>query len=196
MALQRMILVPPEMWETRSQASPPPVKTIQKSKDHSYNKWRKVRVHQDPFLKRENRKPEPIPIKIVETKVKHPRFKTKPKRKRMTGSLPWFKTETLDSESETDFLPIHSENINNVLKRNLSHDRTFGVYQDEADGSFKIGKSDFKFNNKHVFEDKRKYKASQGLWELLNKANPDRNSVSMQDKQAYKKILIQSTAQS
>jgi len=36
--------------------------------------------------------------------------------------LPWFKTETLDSESETDSLPIHSEYINNVLKRKISHD--------------------------------------------------------------------------
>jgi len=65
MALRRMILVPPEMWETRSQASPPPVKTILNRIDHSYNKWTKVRLHQDPFLKSEKQKREPIPI--VET---------------------------------------------------------------------------------------------------------------------------------
>jgi len=78
MASQRMILVPPEMWETRSRASPPPppVKTILNSKDHSYNKWMKVRL-QDPFLKSEKQKREPIPIPIVETKVTHPCFKTK-----------------------------------------------------------------------------------------------------------------------
>jgi len=68
------------------------------------------------------------------------------------------------------------------------------VYQDETDGSFKIGRSGFKFNNKHVFVDGRKHKATQGLWELLTEDNPDRNSVSMQDKQAYKQILIQSNA--
>ena len=84
------------------------------------------------------KKREPIPIPIVESKVTHPSFKTKPKR-----SLPWFKTETLDSESDTDSLPIHSEYINIVLKRKVSHDRTFGVYQDETDGSFKIGRSGF-----------------------------------------------------
>jgi len=50
MALQRMILVPPEMLETRSQASPP-VKTILNSKDHSYNKWMNVRLHQRTLLK-------------------------------------------------------------------------------------------------------------------------------------------------
>ena len=127
MSLQRMILVPPEMWETLSQASPPPVKTILNSKAHSYNKWMKVRLHQDPFLKSEKQKREPIPIPIVETKVTHPSFKTKPKRERITGSLPWFKTETLDSEQK-DSLPIHSEYINNVIKRKVSHDRTFGVY--------------------------------------------------------------------
>jgi len=42
-----------------------------------------------------------------------------------------------------------------------------------------------------VFVD-RKYKATQGLWELLTEANPDRNSVTMQDRQTYKQILIQS----
>ena len=151
-------------------------------------------MHQDHFLKSEKQKREPIPIPIVETVVTHPSFKTKPKRKRITGSLPWFKTETLDSESETDSLPIHSDYINNVLKRKVSHDRTFGVYQEETDGSFKIGRSSFKFNNRRVFVDGRKYKATQSLWELLTKASPDRNSVSMQDKQAYKQILIQSNA--
>ena len=64
MALQRMILVPPEMWETRSQASPPPAKTILNSKEHSYNKWTKVRLHQDHFLKSEKQKREPSPIPI------------------------------------------------------------------------------------------------------------------------------------
>jgi hypothetical protein len=37
MALQRVILVPPELWENRSLPSPP-VKKILKSKDHSYKK--------------------------------------------------------------------------------------------------------------------------------------------------------------
>ena len=171
------------MWETRSQALPPPVKTTLNSKDHSYNKWTKVRLHQDNFLKSEKQKREPIHIPTVETKVTHPSFKTKSNRERRTGSLPWFKRETLDSESESDSLPIHSEYINNVLKRTVWHDRTFGVYQDETDGSFKIGRSGFKFNNRHVFVDGRKYKATQGLWELLTEANPDRNSVTMQDRQ-------------
>jgi len=48
--------------------------------------------------------------------------------------------------------------------------------------------------HKHVFIDGRKYKATQGTWELLTEANPDRNSVTMQDKQIYKQILIQSNA--
>ena len=115
-----MILVPLEMWETRSQALSPPFKTILNSEDHSYDKWTKIRLHQDPFLKAKKR--EPIPIPIVETWVTHPSFKTKPKRKRITASLPWFKTETLDSETETDTLPVHSKYINDVLKRKLSHD--------------------------------------------------------------------------
>jgi len=33
----------------------------------------------------------------------------------------------------------------------VSHGPTFGVYQDNADGCFKIGGSRFKYNNKHVF---------------------------------------------
>ena len=62
--IQRMILFPPEMWESRSQASPPPVKTILNSKDHSYKKWMKVRLHQDPFLKSEKQKRDPSPFQL------------------------------------------------------------------------------------------------------------------------------------
>jgi hypothetical protein len=68
MALQRMILVSHELWEMRCKSpSPPPVKTILKSKYHSYNKWTRVRLHQDPYLKTEKLKREPIPIPIIET---------------------------------------------------------------------------------------------------------------------------------
>jgi len=65
-------------------------------------------------------------------------FKPKLKRKRIIGSLPLFKTETLDYESETDSVPVQSKYINDVLRRKVSHDPTFGVYQDDTDGSFKI----------------------------------------------------------
>lgn len=189
MALQRMILVPPELWEKRSQ-SPPPVKKILNSKDHSYDKWTRVRMHQDPFLKNEKQKREPIPIPIIETQSTTPSFKTKPKRKRIIGSVPLFKTEASESESETD----SSKYIYNVLRRKSSHDPTFGVYQDDTDGSFKIGRSSFKYNDKHVFVDGKKYKATPGLWELLSKSQPDKNLVTLQDKQAYKRILLQSNA--
>ena len=43
-----------------------------------------------------------------------------------------------------------------------------------------------------MFTDGKKYEAIQGLWELLTKSKPDRNLVSLQDEQAYKKIIIQS----
>ena len=83
MALQR-ILVPPELWEKRSQ-SPPPVKKILKSKDHSYNKWTQVRLHQDQYLKTEKRKREPIPIPIIE----------KGDSKRIISSVPLFKNKNV-----------------------------------------------------------------------------------------------------
>ena len=95
MALQRMILVPPELWENRS-LPPPPVKKNIKSKDHSYNKWTKIRLHHDPYLKTEKRKREPIPIPIMKS--------GNTQRKRIIGSVTLFKTE---SESETDILPAH-----------------------------------------------------------------------------------------
>jgi len=69
---------------------------------------------------------------------------------------------------------VHSNYIHNVLRRRLSHDPTFGVYQDETDGSFKIGRSSFKYKDKHVFVDGKKYKATQGLWKLLTKSKPDK----------------------
>src|SRR5215470_1108075 len=100
MALKRMILVPPELWENRSQP-PPPVKKIINSKDHSYNKWTQVRLHQDPYLQTVKRKREPIAIPIVETggtPDSKPSYKTKAKRKRIIGSVPVFKTASTDAE--------------------------------------------------------------------------------------------------
>jgi len=80
MALQRMILVPPELWENRCQTPPPPppVKKIIKTNDHSYNKWTQVRLYEDPYLETEKQKREPIPIPIIETGSAELSFKTKP----------------------------------------------------------------------------------------------------------------------
>jgi len=119
MALQRMILVPPKLWENRSQGPPPPVKEILKCKYHSYKKWTQLRLYQVPYFKTEKQKREPIPIPIIETGSTKPSFKTNPKWKRLIGSLSLYKKE---SESETDTTPTHSKYINNVLTRILSHD--------------------------------------------------------------------------
>jgi hypothetical protein len=193
MALQRMILVPPELWEKRSQSPPPPVNKILKSNDHSYNKWTQIRLQQDPYLKNEKRKREPIPIPIVDTGGPNPGFTTKPKRKRIIGSVPLFKEESLaESESEPDSVSVHSKYIDNVLKRKGSHDSTFGVYQDDPDGLYKIGRSSFKYNDKNVFVDGKK--ATPGLWELLNRSKPDKELVTLHDRQTYKQILLQSNA--
>jgi hypothetical protein len=113
--------------------------------------------------------------------------------------VPAFKTETTETESETDggsgVSPVHSKYIQGVFRRQVSQEPTFGVYQDDADGLFKIGRSKFKFSNKQVFVDDRKYKATPGLWELLSKSRPDKkNMVTNQDRQAYKQILLQSNA--
>jgi hypothetical protein len=97
-----------------------------------------------------------------------------------------FKTEELEPGSETDSGPVHSKYIHNVLRRKAPHDPSFGIYQDDTDGSFKIGRSSFKYNDQHVFVDGKKYKATRGLWELLAKSQSDKNLVSLQDKQAYK----------
>ena len=92
---------------------------------------------------------------------------TKPKRKHTIGSVPLFKTE-FDSETDVSL----SECIQNVLEHKVSHDPTFGVFQDNYDGSFKIGRSKYKYNDKHVFVDDRKYKTTQGLREFLTKSKP------------------------
>jgi len=107
--------------------------------------------------------------------------------------VPLFKT---GSESETDVSPVPSEYIQNVLRRKVTNDPTFGVYQDDTDGSFKIGRSSFKCNDKELFVDGRKFKATQGLWELLTKAKADKNAVTIHNRQAYKQILLQSNAHS
>jgi hypothetical protein len=120
-------------------------------------------MHQDPYLKTEKQNREPIPIPIIETES------PKPKRKLIIGSAPMFKAEELESGSESDSWSVHSKYIHNLLRRKAPHDFTFGVYQDDIDGSFKIGRSSFKYNDQHVFVDGKKYKATTGLWELLAK---------------------------
>jgi hypothetical protein len=146
-------------------------------------------------LKNEKRKRERIPIPIVDTGGPNSGFTTKPKRKCIIGSVPLFKEESLaESESETDSVSVHSKYIVNVLKRKGSHDSTFRVYEDDPDGSFKIGRSSFKYNDKHVFVDGKKYKVTPGLWELLSRSKPDKDLVTLHDRQTFKQILLQSNA--
>jgi hypothetical protein len=64
MSLHFTKIVPPELWENPSQ-SPSPFKNVLKIKDHRYNKWTQVRLHQDPYLQTEKRKREPIPIPML-----------------------------------------------------------------------------------------------------------------------------------
>jgi len=52
-----------------------------------------------------------------------------------------------ESESETDTSPTHSKYIHSVLTRKVSHSTNFGFYQVGTDGSFKIGRSSYKYNN-------------------------------------------------
>ena len=98
------------------------------------------------------------------------------------------------SESETETLPLHSKYIQYALKPKLSHDPTFAVDQDDTDCSFKTRRSSFKYNNKQEFVDGKRYKGTQGVWELLTQSRPDKHQVTHQDKQAYKQILLQSNA--
>jgi hypothetical protein len=151
MAIKRTLLIPPELWKNCAQTSaPPPVNKILKSTDHTYDKWTQFRVHQDPYLKTEKLKREPIPIPIIETggtPQNKLRFKIKPKRRRAVGSTPTFHTETVDTEPETvagRASPVNSKYIQDVLKRRKSHGPAFGIYQDDTDGSFGIGSSIFK----------------------------------------------------
>jgi hypothetical protein len=89
MALEHMILVPPDLVENGSQAPTPPVKQILKLNDYSYIKWTQVRLHQDLYLKTEKRKRQPIPIPTVKTGGtldSNPSFQAKPKRKSVISS--------------------------------------------------------------------------------------------------------------
>jgi hypothetical protein len=107
-----------------------------------------------------------------------------------------FKTESAESEPDTEssFSPVHSKYIQGVLRRIVPHNHTFVDNQDDDDRSFKIGGSKFKFSNKHVLVDGRRYKTTPGLWQWLNKSRPDKYTVTTQDQQAYKHILLQFNA--
>jgi hypothetical protein len=103
--------------------------------------WTQVLLYLDPYLKTKEQQQKPIPIPIIETGSTTAGFITKPKRKSIIGSVPLFKTQ---SKSESNVSPTHSKYIHNVLTRKVSHDPTFGVYQGDTNGSFKIGRSSFK----------------------------------------------------
>ena len=45
--------------------------------------------------------------------------------------------------------------IQNVLRRKLSHDHSLGVYQDDTDGSFKIGRSKFKYKETRIVDGRK-----------------------------------------
>ena len=45
-----------------------------------------------------------------------------------------------------------------------------------------------------MFVGGKKYKATQGLWELVTHSRPDKHLVTHQDIQTYKQILLQSNA--
>jgi hypothetical protein len=112
-----MILFPPELWENRSKTpTTPPVKKILNSKDNNYDEWTRVRTHQDPLLKDEKQRREPIPVPIIERKIDN--------RNRL---LP----------VKTGSSSVHSKCIRNISKRKLSHDPNFGVYRDDTDGLLK-----------------------------------------------------------
>jgi hypothetical protein len=115
-------------------------------------------------METEKQKREPISIPIIETKS------SKPKRRRIIGSAPMFKTEEFESGSESDSGSVHSKYIHNILRRKAPHDPTFGVYEDDTGGSLKIERSSFKYNDQHVFVDGKKYKPSHNLiktWPLF-----------------------------
>jgi hypothetical protein len=166
MALQRMILVPSELWEKLCQKPlpPPPVKPILGNKNHSYDKWTWVRLQQDPYLKTERLNRKPIAVPMIETT-------------RKTG--PFIKAERPQSEIQTG---LHSKYVQNVLKRKLTHDTTFGVYQDDTESYFNIGRSSFTYTDNGIFVDGKKIRATQVLWELLTKARPNLNMVTPQDR--------------
>jgi hypothetical protein len=120
-------------------------------------------VHKDsytsrPILKNSKLKAGTHPILIVETggtPETKPMFKTKSKRKRVISSAPVFKTEPIETETETDDgSPTPSRYIAGMLRSKSFNAPTFGVYQDDS-GSFKIGRSTFKYNDKHVYVDGR-----------------------------------------
>jgi hypothetical protein len=168
--LQRMFLIPPKVWKGKCKVPPkrqppppiPPVGKILKKKDHSYNKWTKVRMLQDPLLKAEQSKREPPKPVVVEREV-----------------------PLIENEEEEEYVNP---------KREILLNSAYGVYRDATNDSLKIGSCTFKYDDTHVFVDDAKYKATEGLWELLTKTNPNKSIVTPQDIEVYKQILLRSNA--
>jgi len=72
----------------------------------------------------------------------------------------------------------------------VSHDPTFGVYQDDSDGSFKIGVRFLNITMDTICR-WRKIQGKTGSVGIVDRVYPDRNRVTLEDRQAYKQILLQ-----
>jgi len=82
--LQIVILVPPEFGKPLS-TPPLPIQNL-KSEDHCYNKWTRVCLHQDTYLKIEKQKTATHPYSHKKLVVPN-RFKITPKPQRIIGSV-------------------------------------------------------------------------------------------------------------
>lgn len=71
-------------------------------------------------------------------------------------------------------------------------DKTFGIRR-EADGTFKIGNKDVIIDKNDIFIGEKVYPGSDGLFQLLILAMPDKRAVTKKDLEAYKEILTDSS---
>lgn len=91
-----------------------------------------------------------------------------------------------EGEEMDEYLQIISDSNSNKL------DRIYGVRL--QDNVFKLGDSVINFTSNYIMINNEKYQKTRGLMELLVKKTPNNTSVSHDDFENYKKILLSSRA--
>jgi len=117
-------------------------------------------------------------------------------------ALPWDMPQP-ELEGQAEVLPAPDDGLMNVgpiackyftkSTKKKQWDETFGPKGDNKE-NLKLGDAEFKTDGKEMIINGKRYKGTEGLWELVTMHIPDKNVYSDDDKEKYKEIMVSTNA--
>ena len=99
--------------------------------------------------------------------------------------------DKIPKESAIELGPIATEYMRSMASKTLT-DKTFGLH--DKNGAFYIGDSEVTIFGDDIIVGETKFNGTPGLWELITSKNPDSGIYTLEDKDAYKIILLKTNA--